>query len=90
MKQDLEEAGKKISQLEEAQLEHMRDADELRSNIREIENARQEARKELQQLHNQVQMLTRHTWEIIRYLSDFQIFWPHGLFERSIVIALFC
>ena len=76
MKQDLEEAGKKISQLEEAQLEHMRDADELRSNIREIENARQEARKELQQLHNQVQMLTRHTWKSSDIYLIFRYFGP--------------
>lgn len=43
-----------LAQLEESNLSQMKEADELRSNIRELEAARQEARRDNQQLQNQV------------------------------------
>ena len=45
-----------MAQLEESNLQQMKESDELRSNIRELETARQEARREIQQLHNQVRI----------------------------------
>lgn len=54
-KQKLDEANKMMAQLEESNLSQMKEADELRSNIRELEASRQEARREIQQLHNQVE-----------------------------------
>lgn len=47
-----------LAQLEESNLSQMRESDELRSNIRELETARQEARRDNQQLQNQVCFLT--------------------------------
>jgi hypothetical protein len=43
-----------MGQLEESNLSQLKEADELRSNIRELESARQESRRETQQLHSQV------------------------------------
>ena len=43
-----------MAQLEESNLNQLKEGDELRANIRELENTRQEARREIQQLHNQV------------------------------------
>lgn len=43
-----------MAQLEESNLNQLKEGDELRANLRELENTRQEARREIQQLHNQV------------------------------------
>lgn len=54
LKKSLDDSNKMAAQLEESNLSQMKEADELRSNIRELEATRQESRREIQQLHNQV------------------------------------
>ena len=54
LKKSLDDSNKMAGQLEESNLSQMKETDELRSNIRELEAARQESRREIQQLHNQV------------------------------------
>ena len=53
-----------MAQLEESNLSQLKEGDELRANVRELENTRQEARREIQQLHNQVIAVTLLEFEI--------------------------
>ena len=60
MKRNLDDTNKMMAQLEESNLSQLKEADELRSNIRELESARQESRREIQQLHSQVFIANRY------------------------------
>lgn len=54
LKRSLDQSNKVLAQLEESSLSQLKETDELRSNIRELESARQEVRRDNQQLQNQV------------------------------------
>ena len=68
LKRSLDDSNKMAGQLEESNLSQMKEADELRSNIRELEAARQESRREIQQLHNQVISLNN---KLCAYFSNY-------------------